>query len=91
MEELRGAYEQTKKIQENLDALDVRPGEVGGMREESEPSTSRALLETKQRKTKIAPEGDRDRSSTTPLVMSLASDPFEKPLSRMPGVSEARI
>jgi len=51
--------------------MDVRPGEVEGMREESGQSTSRALekrkreieerralLEAKRRKTKVTPEGD---------------------------------
>lgn len=73
MEDLRGAREDTKKTREDLGAMDVRPGEVEGMREESGQSTSRALekrkreieerrtlLEAKRRKSKVTPEGDGD-------------------------------
>lgn len=71
MEELRAVREDTKKTREELGAMDIRPGEMEGMREESGQSTSRALekrkreieerraiLEAKRRKTKVAPEGD---------------------------------
>ncbi|KAG8213397.1 hypothetical protein J3R82DRAFT_11896 [Butyriboletus roseoflavus] len=71
MEELRAAREETMKTREDLGAMDIRPGEVEGMREESGQSTSRAmekrkreieerraLLEAKRRKTKVATEGD---------------------------------
>ncbi|KAI9568269.1 hypothetical protein HD554DRAFT_2172675 [Boletus coccyginus] len=71
MEELKAARDETKKTREDLGAMDIRPGEVEGMREDSGQSTSRALekrkreieerralLEAKRRKTKVTPEGE---------------------------------
>ena len=73
MEELKTVREETKKTREDLGAMDVRPGEVEGMREESAQPASRALekrkreieerralLEAKRKKTKVIPEGDKD-------------------------------
>ena len=91
MEELRGVRDETKKTREDLGAMDVRPGEVEGMREESGQSTSRALekrkreieerralLEAKRRKTKVTPEGDVNgvTGQSSSSVMFVASDPF---------------
>lgn len=72
MEELRTTREETKKTRDDLGAMDIRPGEVEGMREENGQSTSRALekrkreieerralLEAKRKKTKVAPGEDR--------------------------------
>lgn len=71
MEELKTARDETKKTREDLGAMDIRPGEVEGMREDSGQSTSRALekrkreieerralLEAKRRKTKVTPDGE---------------------------------
>ena len=88
MEELRAAREETKKTREDIGAMDVRPGEVEGMREANGPSTSRALekrkreieerralLEAKRRKTKGVPEEDavKSLSLATPPVTFVAT------------------
>jgi hypothetical protein len=88
MEDLRGAREDTKKTREDLGAMDVRPGEVEGMREESGQSTSRALekrkreieerralLEAKRKKTKKTPEGDGDGPGVTGQASSSLTPP----------------
>ncbi|KAF9236729.1 hypothetical protein BU15DRAFT_49660 [Melanogaster broomeanus] len=92
MEELRVSREETKKTREDLGALDVRPGDVEGMREEEGRSSGsralekrkreienrRALLEAKRRKVKA--EGDTatpsSLSSNAPTASLVSSDPF---------------
>ena len=92
MEELKTAREETKQTREDTGAVDVRPGEVEGMREASGPSTSRALekrrreieerralLEAKRRKTKMTPEdGIIPLDSATPpaTFVATANDPL---------------
>ncbi|KAG6374479.1 hypothetical protein JVT61DRAFT_4522 [Boletus reticuloceps] len=90
LEELRTAREETKMTREDLGAMDVRPGDVEGMREESGQSTSRALekrkreieerralLEAKRKKTKVIPERDGISSGSVTLpVTFVANDPF---------------
>ncbi|KAF8440525.1 hypothetical protein L210DRAFT_3612382 [Boletus edulis BED1] len=90
LEELRTVREETKRTREDLGAMDVRPGDVEGMREESGQSTSRALekrkreieerralLEAKRKKTKVIPERDGISSGSVTLPMTfVANDPF---------------
>ena len=92
MEELRTAREETKQTREDFGAMDVRPGEVEGMREQSGQSTSRALekrkreieerralLEAKRKKTKVLPDGEgegQSSSSAAPPMTFVANDPF---------------
>ncbi|KAF9223858.1 hypothetical protein BS17DRAFT_817471 [Gyrodon lividus] len=92
MEELRAAREETKKTREDLGALDVRPGEMEGMREEEGGSSGsralakrkreiadrRALLDAKRRKVKgeEATETPNPANSTAPPASLVSSDPF---------------
>lgn len=92
MEELRAAREETKKTREDTGAMDIRPGEVEGMRETSGPSVSRAvekrkreieerraLLEAKRKKTKVTPEENGAKSSEAmpPVTfVATANDPL---------------
>lgn len=79
MDELRAAREETMMTREDIGAMDIRPGEVEGMRQEGSQTTSRALekrkreieerralLEAKRRKTKAVPEGDGNTVSGQP-------------------------
>lgn len=92
MEELRSAREETKQTREDVGAVDVRPGEVEGMRADETSSTNRALekrkreienrralLEAKRKKLKVdgnTPPSQPMPEPQTPPVFNQATDPL---------------